>query len=455
MRPRVSFRKAVTGPQRQTRTVRTPLAPSSGSYPRPDSLADPVANAEVSPPVAIPVTTSLLAVAPPPNVAVLNISVNGSEHDRTALTFSGHCATPGVTARIAGTPRRRPALGLGDLANANGLLPRDIVALMHTFSRDIRDVCKWISELRRRVGEDLCLVIVDVTDAEIPWELVVLPEQAGMKAYLGAAVAVSRWGQVVDVQSYDDVCLEFDEVEHRGAVVGWVDTSTLASNGREQAKLLGLGERLETSADALLHRLQGRTSGCALVYIGAHGRYAPNLIDFAIGMRDPDVEGILLNPLAAMDLHLFRCSDAVVFLNVCHAGRAIRDARLGDEDLALLPSADGPDEPSATLLGNRLRGFPERFLAQGAKGVIATTGAIHDEEAADMAEWLFGRLSGASQPGGRPVPQLLREWRAHVRHTLPESWNDWTQQHNRQLLTACMYVYYGNPFVRLRIGSHP
>ena len=453
MRPRVSLRTAITG-KRRPLAARTTLAPTSEQRPRAESLASPASDARATPPVELPIITSLLAVAPPPNVAVLNVSVNATEHDRTALTISGHCATPGVVVRIASAPRSRPALGLGALAHGNGLLPRDIVALMHAFSRDVSDVCKWINELRQRVGDDLCLVIIDVTDAEIPWELVVLPEHAGVKTYLGTAVAVARWGKVVDVASYDDIRLEFDVIEYRGAVVGWVDTSTLASKGREKDDLQLIGAQLESTPGALLRRLQTGTGGCSLVYVAAHGRFASDSIDFAIGMQPSD-DGIQLNPLGAMDLHLFRCSGAVVFLNVCHAGRAIRDERLGDEGLALLPSTVDPQQPSAALLGNRLRGFPERFLAQGAKGVIATTGAIHDEEAADMAVWLFRRLSDAPQSGGRPVPQLLREWRAHVRDMLPESWNDWTEQHNRQLLTACMYVYYGNPFVCVRIGSNP
>ena len=118
---------------------------------------------------------------------------------------------------------------------------------------------------------------------------------------------------------------------------------------------------------------------------------------------------------------------AIVFLNVCHSGRMFIEDRF-------VPSA-------------RLRGFPEMFLGHGAAGVIAATGWVNDDHAGKLAEWALQRLAAGEAVS---VPELLREWRDEVCRTTPDKPSD---DERVRLLTAFMYVYYGNPLAQVRIDG--
>jgi hypothetical protein len=93
---------------------------------------------------------------------------------------------------------------------------------------------------------------------------------------------------------------------------------------------------------------------------------------------------------------------------------------------------------------DRLRGFPELFLGQGARGVIAATGYVNDAFAAEVALWLFEKFQTAELP----ISTLLRNWRREV---VNRTSTQRSEQDIVTLLNACMYVYYGNPLARLRL----
>ena len=340
-------------------------------------------------------------------------------------------------------------MALGEVATDTGSWPADVVAAMHRFSRDNADACKWIRDLRNQV-DDLHLVIFDDTHFEIPWELLVLPADApgGTKSYLGIAVCVSRWPlDVSDIDTFDLIPLEYQSVTHSGHAAAWVDRVGLSSHGPEYETLEKLGARFGATVDELKRLMMAPLDDIALVYVAGHGSYSSDSTRFVIGddghrsAGSPEPGGLVLNRLESMGFHLFRHSKVVIFLNVCHAGRPIEDRQLG------------ADRAARAGLPASLRGFPESFLTQGAKGVIATTGEVNDADAAEMAKWLLGRLAEADDVQGESITQLLRNWRAFVRASLPLSSNDWSELDHRRLLTASMYVYYGNPFARLRLAG--
>ena len=67
--------------------------------------------------------------------------------------------------------------------------------------------------------------------------------------------------------------------------------------------------------------------------------------------------------------------------------------------------------------------------------------------AGKLAEWALQRLAAGEAVS---VPELLREWRDEVCRTTPDKPSD---DERVRLLTAFMYVYYGNPLAQVRIDG--
>lgn len=395
----------------------------------PGSAAAEQAPVGAAEPAATPVgeVTLDLVTEVSENVAVLNVFATTTAGGASAYSIVG--ANPKKTLP-AGVPRGRPRVALADLAQgenpATMRRPSQILAVMYEWSMENRDVARWIGELRGAVG-DIRLVIMDHTGYELPWELLWLPPKtrAEQGQYLGVAVATARWQTVVDSATFEDVKFECGEAALAGGVVGYIDAEGLHGGGRqEHAALERLGGKLEERLTGLTEGLSVARDDVALVYVATHGHYAKDVLDFGIGTPGDDyVELAVLREKKR--LPTLEQSALVVFLNVCHSGRLF--------------------EERESVIAQWLRGFPEVFLGHGAKGVIATTGWVDDAYASEMAAWVFDRLSGHDVPA---VADVLREWRERVASEPASSERD-----KLRLLTAFMYVYYGNPSITLTIAA--
>jgi hypothetical protein len=373
-----------------------------------------------------------LDVRPPRNVAILHVQPDEFPPNQRALFIRGfsQLERPLLTER-----RSPPKFILADLAqdlNASASRsPSQILAIMRDWSMTSRDICDWINRLRakfRELEEEFYLVVQDHTGLELPWELLRLPsvdQEEG--TYLGVAVSVSRWQSIIDNNTYQDIEIVYDEIEHTGQVLGFVDRKRLTNGGLECEVLGRMGARLEDRLLELKERMTESRVGFGLIYIACHGHYASDPLRMTLGTEEEQGDQLVLGLLRDARLHLLEESNPIVFLNACHSGRMFREAKY--------------------LYDARLRGFPEMFLGHGAKGVIATTGFINDTFAAKTAQWLLPQL-WSDDP--KPISTLLREWRRRVAQQLPPN----PTEHDKvALLNAYMYVYYGNPLARVRLTA--
>lgn len=362
----------------------------------------------------------------PADVAVLNVyehPVAGKENAYAVLGGSQVGALPPQA------PRGRPRRSLADLAQGQdpetSRMPSQILGVMREWSMDNRDVAKWVRKLREEV-QGVRLLVIDHTGYELPWELLTLPPPApGPPAeFLGAAVATARWQWVQDNVTFEDVVLDAGRVDVTGSVVGFVDREALAGGGPEAALLVDLGASLEARLSDLRATMCERRAGVGLLYVATHGQYAKNVLDFVMGSAD---DTLALALLRNEPVTLFRESRTVVFLNICHGGRLFQEHEF--------------------LASQRLRGFPEVFIGHGAKGVVATTGWVDDDYAAEVAEWVLQQLSTDDPP---PLPEVLREWRERVVNELP---SPATEREKLRVLTAFMYLFYGSPSTSVTIAG--
>jgi hypothetical protein len=68
---------------------------------------------------------------------------------------------------------------------------------MSFFSLVNLELRKWLKQLRDKFGEQLCVVIADHTDFEIPWEMLELSPDESPNEYLGALITTVRWRHVI------------------------------------------------------------------------------------------------------------------------------------------------------------------------------------------------------------------------------------------------------------------
>ena len=393
-------------------------------------LLPPVEASTLEPQVLDEASVSLNATLPR-NVAVLTVTPNEDLDDRS-FSLQGMCSIEGVNGFGPTQALPQPDVVLADLAQGvnpeESAQPSQILGIMWAFSQENGEVPRWVNELRAATGDDLHLVIQDYTGFEIPWELLTLPaSESGDETYLGAAVSTTRWQYIIDT-SFEKRPPQYSHEQLAGHIAAFVDVQELKGGGKEIAVLTDLHVTVESGLKELTKLLMSAEAGFGLVYLAWHGHSAPTPAEYALGSPATTGYRLVLSALQGKKLNLFNRSKVIVFINACHSGRMRRDNKY--------------------LRTKYLRGFPEVFLSKGAVGVIGTTGFVNDEFAAKMAGWFLSKLSTTEEP----VSRLLRRWRAEVlRNLLAEP----TEEHEVELLNACMYVYYGNPQSQLRITEGP
>lgn len=325
-------------------------------------------------------------------------------------------------------------------------LPSELYRAVRHWSRQDRQrpLLTWLTDLRRRHGDALHVVVWDDTDFEIPWELLTLeplPAAAAPPAGpplaaaahngaappgepLGAAVTVARWTTTCE----EAAPLLAGPAACAGGVLSYFDGEMTG----DSAAFRHVAHRPHTDADDFLTAL-GAAGGAppGLVYMGCHGTHGAAL------------EQLRLDRLTWYELDeqpmpvLARRGTAVV-LNVCHSGRMV-DNKAGGEDA--------------------LRGFSELFLRRGATACVATGGQVGDTVAREMLVHLVAHTGRTPE---RPLALMLRDFRAGAAAALPDplpraqtsarTLDLEGQREVMRFLYRFMYLYYGHPRTTLRLA---
>jgi hypothetical protein len=417
--------RAITSPTGLSRTKQLPFeaseatAPKQTAPPLPNDVETPTEET-LFPPNELHITMKL-----PQEVAILHIYQNGVDE---YSVWGGN-----VTIGLQQTkPNKKPDLSLGQLKQT-GKLPENVQDDITYFSHVNLEIRKWLKTLRRRLGEQFCLVIADHTDFEIPWEMLELSPYESPNEYLGALITTVRWRQIISGDDY--LVLEFKADECCGNAVAYVLDTELKGVGPELSILEQLQAVIYRSSKhditAFQSHLQQKDSSCGFVYISCHGVFEKELREIWIGSEKNPQQRLKLLALRKCQLNLVKNSQGIVFMNACHSGR---------------------QQAHFSIPHSYRMGFIELFLAKGARGVIGTLGAVGDSHAAKFAHDL---IQESLRSPNLSVAALLRKLRLRVLENLPEQP---TTQDLLPFIYTFMYVYYGNPMTVLRLtppGGQP
>ncbi|WP_446395421.1 CHAT domain-containing protein [Coleofasciculus sp. E1-EBD-02] len=411
--------RAITSPTSLGRTKQLPFEATQAAAPTPTTPALPEdveteTDEKLFPPNKLYMTMKL-----PPEVAILHVYSNGEDE---YSVWGGNA----VTELPPTKPNKPPDLSLGNLVREE-VFPEDIRNTISLFSHVNREIRSWLKGLRQKFSEQLCLVIADHTDFEIPWEMVELSPYKLPHQYLGAMITTVRWRRVINDDD-EDLVLNFHGDECRGSAIAYVLDTELNAVGSELSILEKLQAVIYRSSTHKIKEfqthLQQNDSSCGLVYISSHGTFSQKLHEIAIGSRDKKEQQLKLLALRQCSLNLFKGSRSIVFINACHSGR---------------------QEAHTFIPRGYCVGFIELFLAKGARGVIGTLGAVGDAYAAKFAREL---IEASLRSPNLSVAALLRELRFKMIKNFPDQP---TKEQWESFIYTFMYVYYGNPMTVLRL----
>jgi hypothetical protein len=350
----------------------------------------------------------------PAEVAFLSVS----ENDEQGLILQGfhaqHALSPSSVSRGPDT------LCLAELFGK--VKDESILDRMHEFSRKrVSQLQQWLQKLLATHPEDLVLVLIDRSRAEVPWELLDLGTKR--TGYLGSLVEVVRWA---DIGAYDQRAqLSMADCQYAGSAARFIHgTSATSSEGVGLARLRAT--ELKSMSEAL-SRLNS-DDDLVMLYVGCHGKYVAAAGAARPIFSLPDVREEDSHPFMEIDVERVSMRSerrAVVMVNACQSGRLRHD-------------------------GSSQYGLAERFLARVAYGYLGTLSDVYEQHAAEVGADLLERI--AADPCGCRVSRALRDIRrAYVR----EHGRVAQAQGSSRLLHAFLYVYYGAPFVRVLIRSAP
>lgn len=302
--------------------------------------------------------------------------------------------------------------------------PEEARYRIRRFSRSKIEVelIQWLKKLLKRYGKELCLVIVDHTDMETPWEMLELQDEV----YLGTQAMVMRWTcvklfdkwrilQIQDMQKYGSVISYLDD-EELGPCQTYYERRALSVLKKQDYKHL---EELRQHLRRLEH-----VRDIGLIYLGCHGHEGNS-----IGSQRYAAERI-----TALDLEMpkvYPDPRPIVFVNACESARLKRDGR------------------------DYFNGLLEVLLARFASGYIGAIGKVGSAYASSVAKRV---MQDACMEESIPIAEMLRRLKEEAAKAVQEDelakLNE-DERHLREVefLYAFMYVYYGNGLVGLRLIS--
>ena len=332
---------------------------------------------------------------------------------KVVFEVAGYCCCgedlPPTKNERHGRPERI-ALATLITADRGGESPTKSLRRMQNWSRTKFELLNWLARIRRRHGNDLRLIIWDDSGFDIPWELLWIGRDMPTgqpDGWLGALATVTRWTSVQSTKGR----VPYRSGRCEGEVVGYVADEM--SSDRDL--LQGTAPWLADTFQELLSELDTPGACIGLVYIACHGRFAPTSFKFTIN-------GVSLGEIDSADLQRIETSRSLVFVNACHSGRLIEDQEYND---------------------GVVRGFAEFFLRSGATGFIGTAGAVMQEQARAVADYLLKRFR---QDPNCPAPTALRDYRRTVTVTdLPPIADLTAAKSLLPFINASIYLFFGGP----------
>jgi hypothetical protein len=296
--------------------------------------------------------------------------------------------------------------------------PEVIRGKIRRFSEDACQRLKaWLRKLHARYGEQLCMIVVDSTPLEIPWEMFDLNDEDGQdERFLGALARVVRW---LPPRHSHQCRLRVAEEHHEGTVLAYLDNKLgELQYGLELATLRTVAAEQSQTLTALADRLRGSLTRVGLIYVGCHGESGKRLQE-----QYPD-------QLTANHLELLRAHPIprpIAFFNACESARVLRN--------------DVWDDSS----------FVEVTLRRCASGYIGTLGKVGTRVASSIAHQILTQ----AVIEGIPLAEILRRLREIAAHELSERYYYSAavrKEYEYRLLYTFMYVYYGNPLACLSLA---
>jgi hypothetical protein len=292
----------------------------------------------------------------------------------------------------------------------------DVWGIIHKFSRhrDLQKLNQWFGRLITSYGKQLCVVISEHNDLEIPWEILPLDH----KNYLGSRAMVVRWREVMGYSELRK--LRISRVKKQGAVVAYFNDQEpgieVSYPEQEHLEDMQSKSRMRVRSYARLKDLRQylrhaqNLHDIGLVYLGCYGNES----------MDTETRKKLFNPikklqLAPVEEHID--PRPLVFVNACDS------ACISNED----------NEPMDVWLA---------FLASG---YIGTCGPVGPTYASKVAKCVM-------EANGRSIAEVLKQLRVEaVQKSLQ---NEDVQE---EFIYAFMYIYYGNPllYLDLKDGKEP
>jgi hypothetical protein len=369
----------------------------------------------------------------PREIAILHVYEAQDEKGKKAyrLWLNGSGIEPLHT-----LPQRPPYLALNQYIQSDEIPDKQVLTNVWEISAayfrpNLIKLGQDLRQLRHEIGASFCLVISDHTELGIPWELM----KMSSNERIGAAIATTRWHPVA---SDDGALILKPKTEHTDREVLPFVYSKLAKAESERAFLRRNFSGTEVHNDIKRFRsaMCASRSNVGLVYLACHGTFfgqeEVGLTELALGSsKDEDKDGnqrLRYLDLDGRSLQVLLHSRTVVFINACDSGWHQREADYFQD--------------------NYLRGFPELFLAKGARGVIGTLAAVKDRPATAIAQAL---LQDALSTSGQPVAELLRRARSQAQQAYEQ--NE-TSENLERLVYTFSYVYYGNPMLKLSVGPN-
>ncbi len=284
-----------------------------------------------------------------------------------------------------------------------------------------RALNSWLGDLLE--NERARLIVFDVTGYEIPWELFYRrPPRglAGRRGWIGAMIPVSRWTSL----PYEEVEWNFGGLpqQAKGGLLMMEDAALRAGPETDAYRKYEVADR-EPALSGLIRLLEGEDGpSFALLMIRCHGERTE--------YDRLALNGVLLEELVENDLLVLRRNSAIVLLNACISARPAT----GAENRFWAPT----------------RSFAEKFLDQGASGVIATMGDIDRHHSHVFATRFVNR---AGKEDLNPASHLRdhRKILADHMQRAPGGFDGRSADDYKTFFWSFMYVYFGHPDTTLRL----
>lgn len=318
--------------------------------------------------------------------------------------------------------------------------PKAIIDTLSHFSRTFSpNLIGWLQQISHKKAnqEHPCLIIVDNTTLEIPWEMLELepkrttnttinPEEKPY-TYLGTVMQIARW---LPFRCFArERRLHVKKREHTGRIISYVDPDLGDAKVHAERKALQrLGSQVYPTLDELeLHMSKPLPADIGLVYIGCHGRDGNTLGNVSTNNIEAQQPSNVLRAINLEALYAAPDSQLTVFVNACEAGRVIHDSRL--------------DRSS----------FVEGFLTHCASSFIGPLAPVDIQNASLIASDILAAIASDQEIS---IIEALRHLREQAVQLLQSVWDLPKNQKRKELykvLDTFMYVYYGNPLAHLRL----